>query len=148
MEITNDIGLFREFLLSNWSRVDALLGRVDRKDIAINDFIQGNWELLIETSFDIFLPSFGEGADINGISSRVSNPDKEPTHYITCKLNKASECLYTGELQRDLEGFYFDKFVNDSFEVEPPLNYVYLIKINQERRVVCYGDVTFFLEKL
>lgn len=148
MEITTEIKIFRNFLLSNWTTVEIFSSKTSKKETAINDFIQGNWELLVEASFDVFLPSFGEGADMNGISSRVTYPDKEPTHYITCKLKQTSECLYTGEVQDDLSGFYFKKFVDDSFEVSPPMDYVYLINVKQERRIISYEDVSFFLQKL
>ena len=148
MEITTEIKIFRNFLLSNWTTIDMFSSKANQKKVAINDFIQGNWELLIEASFDVFLPTFGEGADINGISSRVTYPNKEPTHYIICKLSQASECLYTGIMHHDLSGFYFEKFVNDSFEVAPPLDYVYLINVNQDHRVISYDNVSFFLQNL
>ena len=148
MEITESIKIFREFLLSSWSVIELFSSKTTQKEAAINDFIQGSWELLVEASFDVFLPSFGEGADMNGISSRVTYPNKEPTHFITCKLNQASECLYTDEIQHDLTGFYFKKFVDDSFEVNPPMDYVYLINVNQERRVIKLNAVSFYLENL
>ena len=85
MEITSEIKIFRNFLLSNWTTIDMLSSKTNQKVVTINNFIQGTWELLIGASFDVFLSSFGEGADMNGISSRVTYSKKEPTHYITCK---------------------------------------------------------------
>jgi hypothetical protein len=148
VEITKELIIFRDFLLSSWPIIDTFSSKNSQKDVAINDFIQGNWELLIETSFDVFLPSFGEGADMNGISSRVAYPNKEPTHYIVCNLIQMSECLYTGKVQLDLDGFYFEKFVNDDFKVAPPLDYVCLVNLNQERKVIKLDAVSFYLKPL
>lgn len=148
MEITEEVKMFKNFLLSNWSTIEIFSSKANQKVAAINDFIQGNWELLIESSLDVFLPSFGEGSDLNGISSRVTYPTKEPTHTVVCRLNKESECLYTGELQKDLRGFYVEKFVNESFIVAPPLDYVFLINLTQERRVINFDAVSFYLQAL
>lgn len=102
----------------------------------------------METSLDVFLPPFGDGADINGISSTVSFVGKQPTHYVVCSLNEPTECVYTGEIQQNLDGFYFDKFVNDDFEVEPVLNYVSLADQRNNRRVLWFDKVSFYLKRL
>lgn len=128
--------------------MNLFLSKHGQREVAFNDLIQANWELLIEVSFDVFLPVFGDGADMNGTSGRVKYPSKSPTHHIVCQLIQPTECLYTGEIQNDLSGFYFEKMISDSFEIIPPFDYVYLVNLEDERRVIPLEAASFHLIEL
>jgi len=146
IDVTNKVILFRSFLNNTWKILDIFFSDIEYKITARNDFIQGNWELLLETSLDVFLPPFGEGADINGISPRITYPDKEPTHVICCKLkNESSLCLHSGNIVNDLSGYYLEEIVNYDFEIKPPFDFVKLINNKQDRIVIPFNDVIFFL---
>ena len=52
------------------------------------DWLQSNWERVVEASFDpsdkIFLEIYGEGGDCNASSSRVWNEKAIATHRVIC----------------------------------------------------------------
>jgi hypothetical protein len=68
--------------------VQGNVGNVSVQEIR-NDFFQANWEILVESIICFpgkeFLEVYGEGADCNADSSKVSFPDRMVTHYISCR---------------------------------------------------------------
>ncbi len=89
---------FARFLTQSWDEVLRAAGVLEHFDTAgfIADWVQGNWELLVETPFrdsarpgDVYLEPYGEGAECNDPSSRVWNPDALPTHRVVCLPTKA-----------------------------------------------------------
>jgi len=77
---------FRQFLLSNFEEMSELLS-----DNLLADWLQANWEIIVESRLQEMqlIPSlldvYGDGADCNGASSRVSLPDLSPKCSIQVK---------------------------------------------------------------
>ena len=73
-----------------------------------NDFCQTNWEILVESVICLsgkeFLDIYGEGAECNKNSSRVSFYKKKATHKIICK----------GKTQK----LHCDKYTNNMIELD------------------------------
>jgi hypothetical protein len=94
--------------------VQKINGNISIEEIR-NDFFQANWEILVESIICIpgkeYLEVYGEGADCNENSSRVSFPHKMATHYISCSQNSSNfvEDIYTGNLI-DLSLYKFNSF--------------------------------------
>ena len=87
---------FRDFLISSWNNIERLEGFNEDSDFIsdlLNDFLQSNWEILVESLIcepgEEFLEVYGDGADCNGASSRICFPDKAATHRIEC-IGKSS----------------------------------------------------------
>ncbi len=82
---------------------EELINNLDKGGIR-DDFLQANWEILVEMLICIpgeeFLEPYGNGADCNGDSSRVSLPDKITTHRIQCYTdsNKVMDLLTNKEI--------------------------------------------------
>lgn len=107
------LGFFRLFLESNLAK---LISRID--DELIDDWLQSNWEILVESQVckpgTEFLEVYGEGADCNASSSRVWLPDALPTHRILVCLEKDSTNLLTGSVINKTSNvpIVFDRFVS------------------------------------
>ncbi|ACU07091.1 hypothetical protein FIC_00636 [Flavobacteriaceae bacterium 3519-10] len=78
-----------------------------------NDFYQVNWEILVESAVCIpgeeWLQIYGEGADCNSGSSRVTFPEKLPTHKIICRSEENIIDLLTNKIV-DFENYTFNSF--------------------------------------
>ena len=117
-----------------------------------NDFLQTNWEILVESiiceSGKEFLEIYGEGADCYGDSSRVCFPDKKPTHRIILKPKHSEYVLdrLTGE-NINMQEFLFNSFVSNSdnnSNQKPPFNAVLIEHKTKDRyAVVDIDDVIF-----
>ena len=102
---------YRRFILANYSFASERLSSV-----LLSDWLQANWEVIVEARLhDAGLISgvldvYGDGADCNGASSRVSLPDKAPI----CAVHVAP-------------GFIFHSFgtlKDEWFVQEPPFDFV------------------------
>jgi hypothetical protein len=85
LDVTESVESFRKVLVSSWS----ILSKLREQDLTgsfIDDWIQANWERIVEASIDpalrIVLEPYGEGADCNIRSSRVWRPDASPNAQI------------------------------------------------------------------
>lgn len=77
---------FARFLNASWDSalVSAEVGNYQE---LIPDWLQGNWEGLVEAALrpGIFLEVYGDGADCNERSSRVHKPEVVATNVVVCR---------------------------------------------------------------
>lgn len=158
MEIDKAIRTFVDFLNSSWIIVSQLLLNRDctSNDDSINDWLQANWELLVERKVlkvNEYLEVYGEGADYNGASSRIVDPEALPSFKVIVKSknsNNVLDILNTEQVR--LENVTFDKIVgfkNGFYTLEPEFKYVLITDENLGlERVVAIGDIKFELERL
>ena len=143
---------FSRFLASGWREAEALIGPIDPFNDLAADWLQGNWEILVESVLlpggSGFLEVYGDGAEGHGSSSRVFRPDAQPTHRIIClpKHGATAQDLGTGQ-KVDLVNKSFWGFVHwngNKLAVAPPFNAVLLEGTFPERD----GDVVVSLEEV
>jgi hypothetical protein len=81
LDITQGVRAFRDTLSASWPIV-KLLSMNDLTGSFLDDWMQGNWERIVECSISpslkVVLEPYGEGADCNIKSSRVWNPHLLP----------------------------------------------------------------------
>jgi hypothetical protein len=121
-----------------------------------SNFLQANWELIVEytISFNmkrkVFLEVYGEGADGEDGSSRITFKEKLATHKLVFKpieesvldcLNKASvgEALIFDKLVTIKDGWYFSAF---------PFDCVLGLDSKGDRYVFRVEDVNWTLENV
>ncbi len=157
MEINSAIKLYASFLNCSWQTVIPLL--VEREytsnESSISDWCQSNWELLVERkvlSVNEYLEIYGEGADFNGASSRITDIDVFPTHGIKVKsCNKKNIYDLLNDEWCSVDGLDFDRLVGfkDGFyKLEPDYKYALLEDKSGVERVFALEDVKFELFKL
>ncbi len=125
MNVTRVVLDYRNFLNASWDSFISFYRYSSKENLGestfieeiTNDWLQANWEILVESSItgvNEFLENYGNGADCNGASGRVIYPDKSPTHRIYCKKNPNSICLnvFTGKeiSEEELKVLSFVKF--------------------------------------
>ena len=94
------------------------LSEYDTSGSLNEDWLQANWELLVEGLLgkeDLVLEVYGDGADCNGESSRVLYPNWLPTHKIICMPtdnNQAYDILNKRQLDTSQNEIVFDRFVS------------------------------------
>ncbi|PIE47462.1 MAG: hypothetical protein CSA42_03415 [Gammaproteobacteria bacterium] len=118
------------------------------------DWLQANWELLIESQCgeNVFLEVYGDGADCNGSSSRVLYPNKLPTHKIICKSETTNIHDVLNDIYlNDVDEFVFDRFVsigNDGWYYEsPPFDKVLIFQKGVER-VIEFNKLEFLVQRI
>lgn len=91
------VRLFQSFLLESWDSAQKFLGEQEETVGLLDDWLQANWELLVEAAVCVgpgqFLEFYGEGADCNGASGRVWMPDAVATHRICCVAKDGAAVL-------------------------------------------------------
>ncbi len=110
MIINNILKDYASLLCLYWSKVKEL-DDSDTTESFKNDWLQANWELIVERQLgdsDLYLEVYGDGADCNGESSRVLFSNKRATHNIILKSNSSS-----GNSIYDLLG---EKYIDDRNE--------------------------------
>lgn len=158
MNIDNIIIRFSKFLDASWDIVYVLL--INRSyttdESSVNDWLQANWEFLVERKLleiNQFLEPYGDEADFNGSSSRITDVNSLPTHYILVKgkENKKIQDLLNNQIVNCNE-LVFDKLVGFEkgfYEFKAPFKYVLVYdQIINIERVFNLNDVTFELNKL
>lgn len=145
---------YKIFLNKSWSSVDKFFQH-DSTGSLKDDWLQANWELLVEGQIDTgrvkALDIYGEGADVNGDSSRILFPDRQPTHsvlvhsqnksiydYLANKTIEISEGTVLSKLVTFKNGWYYEK---------PPFNKV-LVEFNGKEMVLDFEKVLFSLKNL
>lgn len=139
---------FIAFLNISWNIVCINLNEDD-----MNDWLQANWEILVESCLGngkrILLEPYGEGADCNGDSSRVFEPNKIATHRIICRgknHGQGKDVLKGCDI--DLSEYDFDSFVSwngEQYAHEPPFEYVLLE--SDDIAVVKFNEIEFAIER-
>lgn len=158
MEIDKAIKIFVDFLNSSWTIVYQLLLNRDytSNEDSINDWLQANWELLVERKVlkvNEYLEVYGEGADYNGISSRITGSEALPNFKVIVKTKNGNSILdVLNNEQVRFENVTFNKIVgfkSGFYTLEPEFKYVLITDDNLElERVVAISDIEFELEKL
>lgn len=158
MSIDKAIRAFADFLNNSWIIVSQLL--LDRdytsNQDSINDWLQANWELLVERKVlkvNEYLEVYGDGADYNGASSRIADPEALPNFKVIVKTKNGNNILdVLNNEQIRFEHSTFDKIVgfkNGFYTLEPEFKYVLITDDNLGlERVVAIGDIEFGLERL
>ena len=150
MSVTKTLENFRIFLEVSWDRITAVTDARPDGDSLLDDWLQANWELLVEASVcstpNEFLEIYGDGADCNSPSSRVWKPDATPTHQIYCIAlsHDGAEDKFTGR-SISIEELTFGRFVNwegKKYGSSPPFNSILLERSN-EIFLVSVNDVRF-----
>ena len=124
--VDNVMITFKLFLEKNF---DIINGLFDSNSELINDWLQANWELMVEAILfpksDKYLEVYGEGADCNPNSSRVWKPEILPTHAIFCVPkfgNSLFDLITKSSINQKLA---FGNFVNwngDDYQEKTPFN--------------------------
>ena len=131
------------------------LSEYDTSGSLNEDWLQANWELLVEGLLDkgdLVLEVYGDGADCNGESSRVLYPNWLPTHKIICMStdnNQVYDILNKRQLDTSQNEIVFDRFVSigrDGWYYEiPPFDKV-LAEYAGEYVVLDFSNTAFKLQ--
>jgi hypothetical protein len=156
MKIDKALRVFAEYLNISWVTVLPLL--VDREyttnEISINDWLQSNWELLVELKvlgLGEYLEIYGEGADLNGSSSRVTDINALATFKIKVgAVNPENTLDFLNNQYVKLDNITFDRIVgfkNEFYFIEPDFKYVLVFdeEFGGIERVFLLDDVIFEL---
>jgi hypothetical protein len=158
MEIDKAIRTFTGFLNSSWDIVYQLLLNRDytTNESSINDWLQANWELLVERKVlkvNEYLEVYGDEADFNGDSSRITDPEALPNFRVIVKIKNDNPILdVLNNEQVRFENATFDKIVgfeNGFYTIGKKFEYVLIIDpVSGLERVVAIDDVEFGLKEL
>ena len=147
---------YSKFLVFNWNLIDAL-SRQDQTGSFQVDWLQANWELLVEGQLgngNIILEVYGEGADCNPNSSRVLFPDRLPTHQINClPLNGhvVRDILNKEDCDVGMGKVIFDRFVtlkDDGWFYEVPKFEQILAEQDGKQIVLEFEELNFELSEI
>lgn len=128
MTINKVLEGFVSLLCLYWPNIEQLIS-TDSTGSFKDDWLQANWELIVGRqlmSSNMYLEVYGDGADCNGASSRVTFPEKDATHSIILKSNSEDKVYdilgekYIGSKDDDI---IFQKFVTvkkDGWYYEEP----------------------------
>ncbi len=157
MNLDTAIRVFAKFINDAWFTVMPLVK--DRNytsdESSISDWLQSNWEILVERKIleiNQYLEIYGEGADFNGASSRITDIDALPNFSI--KVNQSSKEQIFDLLNDEYVSIGNADFVElvsfkDNFYFkEPNFDYVLLGDDIGMERVVSIDDIKFELEKV
>ncbi|MEO9511833.1 MAG: hypothetical protein ABJP86_08940 [Flavobacteriaceae bacterium] len=156
MEKTNNIILnYLSFLNASSESFQNLGTIVENSDYLRelqNDYLQANWEILVESVIckpgKEFLEIYGEGADCNRNSSRVCFPKKMATHKIKVKPKYSIEILdRITEESIELQEYFFNSFVfysDRDYSIKSPFNAVLIEHENEDKYAVVDVNNIFF----
>lgn len=114
--------------------------------------MQANWELLVERKIlplNKYLEVYGDGADFNGISSRITDINIAATHYLSVFIHHGTDLLTNEKINNSI--FSFEKFVGfraGFYTVAPPFKYVLVLDNNNMERVFRIENTHFELHKI
>ena len=130
MDIDKAIRIFSDFLNKSWNIIIPLLS--DRSyttdESSRSDWLQSNWELLVERKvlqLNEYFEVYGDGADFNGESSRITDIASNATHSVKVLVNKGNDILNSSEVEN--AKFTFERLVGfrDGFYTNiPPFDFV------------------------
>ena len=154
MNANEIIKSFSDFLNASWNYVIPLLSErtYTSNEDSINDWMQANWELLVERKIlplNEYLEVYGDGADFNGISSRITDIDIAATHYLSVFIHHGTDLLTNEKINNSI--FSFEKFVGfraGFYTVAPPFKYVLVLDNNNMERVFRIENTHFELHKI
>ena len=145
---------FAAFLTAAWQQTSLILGQLEEANDLLNDWMQANWEILVEAVLlsggTGFLEVYGDGADCYGTSSRVFRPEALPTHRIGCVAAPGKQLwnlLTDGPLADVKMTFWgFVRWEDGSYDSTPPFNAVLLE--GARNAVVNLDEIEFKLERV
>ena len=153
------ISRFLALLCDSWSAVEEIESADSTGSFRI-DWLQSTWELAVEGMLRqhvdgmLFLELYGDGADANGSSSRILEPDGYPTHTINC-LPRASgsalDLLNGVSVDFTATGMPCDRFVtlgDDGWYYERPPFDMVLVDQDDGEMVFQHSDMEFLLVPL
>lgn len=149
ININVKIELFIKLLNASWSQICILDNEV-QYDSFKQDWLQFNWELIFEDG-NIKLEIYGDGADINGDSSRVSFPKVSGSHAIHCHSKNNSEVkdvLNGSNISLPKTGSKLDRLVTIKggwYYEEAPFDCV-LMEFDDYEVVVKVRELDFFIQ--
>ena len=159
MHIDKAIKGFVDFLNSSWLVVYPLLVKRNytSNEESINDWLQANWELLVERkvlNINEYLEVYGDGADYHGASSRITDIEALTTFRVIVNPKKNINIIH--DILNDeyvkIENVTFSKIVGFEkgfYLIEPEFKYVLITDdVLGKERVVALGDIEFGLERL
>ena len=152
--MTIDIAIkhFSQFLNDSWNSITELVkDRTYTSDQdSINDWMQVNWELLVERKvLDIhcYLEVYGDGADFYGASSRITDYNSLPNYEIEVKAVEISDLLNDELIGRGSFNFVqLVSFKDGFYFTEPNFDFV-LVEDDATMRVFKLNEVIFNLKK-
>lgn len=147
---------FSSLLVYYWENLSSL-SENDITGSLSDDWLQANWELLVEgllNEDNLVLEPYGDGADCNGASSRVLYPNKLPTHKIICiplDNRQIYDILNKRQLDVSQNKIIFDRFVSigkdDWYYELPPFDKV-LAEYAGELVVLDFSKIDFQLRRI
>ncbi len=158
IEISKPINVFRKFVISVWPIVlkhaesMAQIQNYGMKEY-FNDWLQANWEMLVEASFDpsegVLLEPYGEGADCNEIGSRVFRPSAIPTYRVICipiDGRRFIDVLTGNEIDHPALFDSFCTIENEWLKDSPPFDHIVLQ--GDDTKVISVENVSFVAESI
>lgn len=152
-DITQQINLFRKVLIFSWPFVKNIIDNHDWNNdpYLVNDWIQVNWELLIEREL---LGRHQWSTPLSPSGYRILNRNSKPTYTITTLLDQSIPDLQTGKLlaceqHLRLVGFCTTlDWGKGKYGLFPPFDAVHLIddsKRTKEILTAPFASLSFFL---
>lgn len=156
-EVDIDIAIrhFAEFMNESWASVMPLLE--DRSyttnESSIADWLQLNWEILVERKvlkLNQYLEVYGEGADFNGASSRITDVSALPNYAVKVRFGKEVYDFLNDEsvFITNSDFIEFVSFKDGFYQREPNFEFVLLEDNSGLERVVPIEEVKFDLEEI
>ena len=150
---------FQRFVKDSWSAVEGIIKAKTNDPLefqeAMNDWLQANWEVLVEFVVCVtpnqFLEVYGDGADCNDGSSRVFLPQAIPTHRIVCngRMNQNVKDVLSDKMiipeEYQFDGFIF--FENGKYAIGSPFDHMLLSNFSDDF-IVRVEDIRFSLEEI
>lgn len=152
IDITKIVFTFRDVICASWGHMVALRP-ADEFDSFVDDWLQANWERLVESSVSsnrgFALEVYGVGADCNSEGSRVWRPSLTATHKVIIKPTANSEIRNAMNGKLVLNPVVFSHFcsLRDGWpDVSPPFDYVAFD--GAEQAVTFAENIEFWTEPL
>lgn len=141
MLLNQTLESFRQFLISVDSELPEWL---KQNDEYMAEFYQANWEVMVETRLKAleliqsFIDVYGEGADSNGNSSRVSLPHAIPKNSV--QMQKYYVFHSYGTM---VQGYYQMGYPYDFVKAEHPDGTEIIIAVNEADYLIgdSYDDI-------
>ena len=140
---------YLKFLNSSWPAANDFGKRFLQHEEFIDDWLQANWELMVESVLldgAGYLEVYGDGAEINDPSSRILRPEELPTHKIGCRRKGLTNPYnLVNNQQIDLHEMGFWGFVHWDglvYRKEPEFNAV-LFETASDIAIVKVEDLEF-----
>ncbi len=157
MKINLDIAIriFANFINNTWDTVMPLIKSRDytSDESSISDWLQSNWEILVERKIlktNQFLEVYGDGADFNGASSRITDINALPNFSVQINQSSSKEVFdllneeYVLISNADfIELVSFDK---GFYHKIPKFDNVLIEDNTGTERVVSIDDINFVLK--